>query len=147
MRATTKTAILPDIIVGEHDKRRLEELAILHATHGDPVGHFLLAELNRAAVYPQDEVPPDTVTMNSRVLYRASDAESADCRTLAYPADCLATGHYVSVMAPLGVALLGLREGGLFVHAGPDGQMIRVRVGKVVYQPEAAVRARGLRTA
>ena len=98
-----------------------------------------LAELIDAA----DQVPPqqiagDIVTMYSKL--RVSDADGANERrlTLCYPADADVAQGMISVLSPLGTALLGLRVGELARWRGIDGKPAELRLLAIEYQPEAS---------
>lgn len=98
----------------------------------------LADELARAAVVEPWAMPPRVVTMNSTVRFRLVDAGAEFCRTLAYPKDLGAGGERMSVLSPVGSALLGLAEGDRIDWMHPDGQTIGVEVLEVVWQPERA---------
>jgi regulator of nucleoside diphosphate kinase len=98
--------------------------------------HSLLErELDRAIVVSSAAVPADVVTMNSRVRY--SDEKDGVERTvsLVYPSRANEAAGKVSVLAPVGTALLGLSEGQSIEWAFPDG-LRRLRVEEVLHQPE-----------
>ena len=111
-----------EIIITDVDLERLRPL--LDAT---AAAESLDAELYRARIVPQREVPPDVVTMNSDVTYE--DCESLARRTvrLVYPGDADATQGRISVLAPIGSALLGLRVGQAIDWQLPTG-VRRIRV-------------------
>src|SRR5690606_34400563 len=90
----------------------------------------------RARVVPQDQIEGDIVTMNSEVVYE--DLTTGVQRTvrLVYPEDADIERGWVSVLAPLGSALLGMRVGQEIAWKMPSGTR-RVRVVSVPYQPEA----------
>lgn len=124
----------PPIVVTRQDLGRLERLI----GDGDsPALQRLEAELGRAEIVEPHDVPDDVVTMNSDVLYE--DLSSGTRRTvrLVYPADADAALGRVSVLAPIGSALLGLRVGQEIEWPTPGG-VRRVRVVGVAYQPERA---------
>jgi regulator of nucleoside diphosphate kinase len=98
----------------------------------------LVDELNRAVVVRPEEVPPDVVTMNSRVRLRDLDRDRTFEYTLVYPADADAAAGKVSVVAPIGAAMIGYRAGDELEWRMPDGRQRRFRVEAVLYQPEAA---------
>jgi regulator of nucleoside diphosphate kinase len=83
-------------------------------------------------------VPHDVVTMRSRLVLK--DVESGARREvlLVYPEEERAHDGHVSVLSPLGVALLGLAEGSLVAWTLPSGRRALLRVESVEYQPEAA---------
>lgn len=99
---------------------------------------LLRDEISRAEVVPQTEIPPDVVTMNSRV--KVCDAATGQTRelTLAYPKDANPDTGRVSVFAPIGSALLGLRVGQTIEWPLPGGRTKRLTVTEICYQPESA---------
>jgi regulator of nucleoside diphosphate kinase len=116
------------IIVTEHDYSLLRRLA----SHP-----HLAAELNAADVVDPASVPPDVVTMNSRVLFE--DETTGDRReiTIVFPHERDAAAKRVSVLAPVGTALLGLAVGQSILWPFPDGTSHCLRVLRIAYQPEA----------
>jgi regulator of nucleoside diphosphate kinase len=124
------------ILVTDADLERL--LAVVDH-HGGATADSLEAELHRAVVVPRGDVPPDVITMNSEVVYE--DVATGGRRTvrLVYPRDADASAGRISVLAPIGVALLGLRVGQEIDWPVPAGSR-RIRVAEVRYQPEAAHR-------
>ena len=96
----------------------------------------LRRELERAIVVSSAAVPPDIATMNSRVRY--TDEKDGATRTvsLVYPIEADAAKGKVSVLAPVGTALLGLSEGQSIEWDFPDGSRRRLKLEQVVYQPE-----------
>jgi regulator of nucleoside diphosphate kinase len=100
------------------------------------------AELRRARAVPAAEVPADVVTMNSRFALWSRRSDETMCYTLAYPDDeCLRLGR-VSVLSPMGQAVLGARAGEEVCwvsSAGPEVAVVR----RILYQPEAAGHHRG----
>lgn len=117
------------IIVTESD------FAILRRLASHP---HLAAELGDAAVVASRRVPADVVTMNSRVLF--ADESTGERReiTIVFPQLADSTKKCISVLAPVGTALLGLAAGQSIVWPFPDGTKRSLRVLKIIYQPEAA---------
>ncbi len=132
-----------EIFITQLDKERLLEL-IKVADDFAPQGkqdlrslRDLQAELERARVVAPEEVPPDVVTMNSRVTLReAASGEEITC-TLVFPGDADMAKGAVSVLAPVGTAILGYREGDTIEWTVPSGPK-RFSIEKILYQPEAA---------
>lgn len=91
-------------------------------------------ELQRAAVVPSPEVPADIVTMNSRVTVLADD-EPPRTITVVYPEKADFDEGRISVLAPLGTALLGCRVGDVVKWTVPAG-LRTLRITKLEYQPE-----------
>lgn len=123
----------PEIIITTQDFERLQRLI---ACSDSPAAEQLDAELARARLIAQTEIPANVVTMNSNVTYE--DAASGEQRTVrvVYPEDAEVTRGWVSVLAPVGAALLGLRQGQAIDWPTPRGTR-RLRVVDVPYQPES----------
>lgn len=94
-------------------------------------------ELTRADIVPAESIPPDSITMNSTVLLTDLDAGDEITYTLVYPEDADLTENKISVLAPVGTAILGFREGDVIDWNVPAG-IIKLKVEKILYQPEAA---------
>ena len=124
----------PHIIVTDKDLERLTRVITGHA--GDSVEQ-LDAELARAEVVSPHEVSGDVVTMNSEVVYEEVGSGAQRRIRIVYPEDANAQRGWVSVLAPLGSALLGLRVGQEIDWRVPRG-VRRLRIIAVPYQPEAA---------
>jgi regulator of nucleoside diphosphate kinase len=101
-----------------------------------PLNEPLRRELARAIVVSSEAMPPDVVTMNSLVRYR--DELKGVTRTVAlvYPYAAQGGQGMVSVLSPIGTALLGLSEGQTIDWDFPDGSHRRLRVEEVLHQPE-----------
>lgn len=133
----------PDITVNEADLGNLECLLSIHATHRSwRAVEFLVRELMRATIVDGSKIAPDVVTMGSRVEYREEGRNSSQVVTLSYPGQRESADDAVSVLTPLGTALLGLSAGQSICWAGPDGRPVTITVVKVIYQPEANSRIR-----
>jgi len=96
-------------------------------------------ELKRARIVAPEDVPPDVITMNSRV--ELLDRESGERMefTLVLPADQNINDGKISVLAPLGTAMLGYRVGDEFEWHVPHG-LRRLKVIKLHFQPEASLK-------
>jgi regulator of nucleoside diphosphate kinase len=97
----------------------------------------LEAELDRARVVASRDVPGDVVTMNSEVLVKDLDSKKEMTLTLVFPSEADLEQGKISILAPIGTALLGYRVGDTIEWKVP-GRVRRLRVEKVLYQPEAA---------
>ena len=127
-------AELPQIYLTQDDMDRL--LALVDAYPGKRFDK-LEAELLRAHVVPREKIPPDVVTMNSRVVFENESGERREV-TLVYPGRADIDAGRISVLVPIGTALLGLRVGQSIDWEGPGGAKQRYRIAAVPYQPEAA---------
>jgi regulator of nucleoside diphosphate kinase len=94
-------------------------------------------ELDRGSVVAPDEVPKGIVTMHSRVRIRDLREDEPETYTLVYPHEADIDAGRLSVLAPLGTALLGTRVGDVVEFEAPAGTR-RLKVERVLYQPEAA---------
>jgi regulator of nucleoside diphosphate kinase len=127
------------IQVTADDAERLRRL-IRSAGSGDerdrPYLAALKAELDRATVTSPDQLSPDVVTMNSRVRLR--DGRRTWIMTLVFPEDADPEEGRISVLAPLGAAILGCRVGQRVEFRVPGGDWRACDILSVLYQPEAA---------
>ncbi|MDF1586136.1 hypothetical protein [Marinimicrococcus flavescens] len=135
--------LLPPIYVTETDYERLRGLADRRGGRGTPVTRFLAAELDRAHVCAPEAIPGDAVTMGSQVVFRISTAEEERATVLAYPLPYLPSREHLSILTPLGVALLGLRPACRMPFMSPEGIPGIVQVEQVPFQPEAWQRGDG----
>jgi regulator of nucleoside diphosphate kinase len=127
----------PPIIVSSRDFSRLENLLDSPALRRHPAALALMHELNRAQVRPPEQIPETVVTMHSRVECEEQLSGERHTLTLVYPHEAdVGTGR-ISILAPVGSALLGLTQGQSIDWTAPDGRPLRLRVTSVHYQPEA----------
>jgi regulator of nucleoside diphosphate kinase len=128
------------IYITEYDMRRLREL-IEEAKRLDRRGNkyleSLLTELLRGKLVAPTDVPPDVITMNSRVRLLDLDTQEEMVYTLVFPKEADTTQSKISVLAPIGTAMLGYRIGDTFTWEVPDG-IRRLQVKEILYQPEAS---------
>ncbi|AJI96619.1 hypothetical protein BD65_1530 [Yersinia ruckeri] len=128
----------PSITINELDAERLDALLAQPAFADSPIANALNEELDRADILSPSEIPADVVTMNSRVRFRDLNSEEEHIRTLVYPASLKDSSEQISVMAPLGAALLGLHVNDEINWTLPGGDEARITVLELLYQPEAA---------
>jgi regulator of nucleoside diphosphate kinase len=130
------TMSTPSITITRLDLQRLERLLADPKNLG-PGAEALEKELDRANIVGHDEVPVGVVTMNSRVFCRDESSAKEYHLTLVYPQDAGPKGT-VSILAPVGSALLGLSVGQQIDWPAPLGKVIKLTLLAVEYQPEAA---------
>lgn len=111
-------------------------LAALIATLNHESAELLEGELSRALVVANDEVPADVVTMNSRVQFQDLESGKELAVTLVYPRDANIEEGKVSVLAPVGAALIGLRVGQVIRWPLPGGREKSLKVITVQSGPE-----------
>jgi len=124
----TATAPSPSIIVSQRDAARLEALLDSPALRNTPAADALLDELARAEVVAEDQVPAEVVRMNSVVECEDENGGGRHVLTLVYPQDADVGAGKVSILAPVGSALLGLSIGQVIDWQAPGGRMLRLRV-------------------
>ena len=126
------------IIISNVDHEQLQSLFYSRyaAAFGDePYLQSLRGELNIAQVLSPDEIPSDVVTMNSTVRLREFRSREMETYTLVYPKDADIAEGKLSVLAPIGTAILGYRVGDWVEWKVPSGQ-IRFKIEELVFQPE-----------
>jgi regulator of nucleoside diphosphate kinase len=129
-----------EIYITEYDMKRLRELLEVVKESGyrgrDDLKR-LEAELNRGKMVPPRDVPADVITMNSKVcLIDLDTGEEMTC-TLVFPDDADIDQNRISVLAPIGTAMLGYSVGDAFEWQVPAG-LTRFKVKEILYQPEAS---------
>lgn len=138
MHATTTRR--PSLLLSRLDVERIEELLEQPQFRGLDTG-ALRGELERAEVAEPAAMPGEVITMNSVARVRVDDAELGSHErelALVYPRDADGSAHKVSILAPVGSALLGLRTGDSIDWPMPGGRTARLEVLAIRYQPEAA---------
>lgn len=126
----------PPITISSLDAARLEQLLDGLSDRDFPDHDGLQTELARAHIVEPREIPPNVVTMNSTVNFKVESSDREFSLTLAYPKDANDSTKKISILAPVGSALLGLREGDEMSWPKPGGGLLRVRILSVTYQPE-----------
>lgn len=121
MRHDINSRRLPKITVSESDHQRLSELAAAVLDRIPEVAEVLLSELERAKVVPAKSVPSKSVQMGSTVEYRSDDGHQREV-TLVYPAEADIGQGKISILTPIGAALIGLSEGQSIMWTARDGR-------------------------
>jgi regulator of nucleoside diphosphate kinase len=128
-----------EIYITEFDKERLEELLEGSSAVTDRKRRYLKQleeELNRAIPIEPADVPRDVVTMNSRVRLKDLDSGKEMTYTLVFPHEGNIDEGKISILAPIGTAMIGHRVGDIIEWEVPAG-LRRLRVEEILYQPEA----------
>jgi regulator of nucleoside diphosphate kinase len=125
-------ANLPQIYLTQNDMDRL--LQLVEAYPGQRF-EKLESELVRAKVVPREKMPNDAVTMNSRVVFEDETTHERREITLVYPGSADIDAGKISVLVPVGTALLGLRVGPSIDWELPGGEKRRYRIVAVPFQP------------
>jgi regulator of nucleoside diphosphate kinase len=130
MRDVVRTRSVPQIIVSNADYERLTDLASASLERLPDVAKELLAEMDRARVVDDAAVPANVVRMGSTVSFKSDDGHERTLK-LVYPADESLDQHRISVMTPVGAALVGLAEGQSISWTARDGRRHELTVLKV----------------
>lgn len=128
------------LYITQFDKERLEGIVgaaqLLGGSSREDL-QDLEVEMKRARVVSPEEIPSDVVTMNSKVLLCDVDTLETMTYILVFPKDADIDTGAISILAPVGTAILGYRQGDVVEWPVPAGTR-RLRIEKVLYQPEAA---------
>lgn len=127
----------PPIVISSLDLKRLDALLERMPPVEAVQYEALRSELDRADVLDPSAIPADVVTMNSTVTFKDEDSGDELTITLVYPSGAGVPGT-VSIFAPVGSALLGLRVGQHIEWPTPDGRRRPLCVLDIEYQPESA---------
>jgi len=125
-----RTRSVTQIVVSTADYERLTDLANASMERLPDVAQELLDELERAQIVDPSQVPGDVVRMGSTVTFKADDGHTRTLK-LVYPADESLDGHRISVMTPVGAAMIGLGKGQSISWTARDGKHHRLTVTKV----------------
>jgi regulator of nucleoside diphosphate kinase len=123
----------PDLIISRQDLGRLDVLlSDVAYSETDKVRDFLLDELARASVVDRSDLPPTVVAMYSTVEFRDNDSGRHLVLKLVYPHETSYIGQAVSVLTPVGAALIGLSVGQSIGYETPDGRLKTLTVVRVL---------------
>jgi regulator of nucleoside diphosphate kinase len=129
-----------NIYITEADMNRLQGLLETGSQFGHRDKKHLLEleeELNRARVVLSKDIPGDVITMNSKVRLKDLDSGEEVIYSLVFPGDANVAENKISVLAPVGTALIGYRVGDAIEWKVPGG-LKRLEVEEILYQPERA---------
>lgn len=130
MAQPTKKNRKPAIVVTRTDSERLWRLAESFADRNPAVAEELLAELDRSKVVDDGRLPPDVVRMGSSLRFTSDLGEDRNV-TLVFPGEADIAEGKVSVLTPIGVALIGLSAGQSIDWTARDGRTHRLTVESV----------------
>ncbi len=126
----------PGIIISSLDADRLDALLETLQDDAFPGKRELEDELARAEIVEPKDVPATVVSMNSTVRFQVLSSGKEFNLTLVYPKDMDSSGKKISILAPVGSALLGLSQGDEIEWPKPGGGSLNVRIEEILYQPE-----------
>ncbi len=129
---------LPGITISSLDADRLEKLLETTQDREFAGKENLEAELLRANIVAPEAMPDNVVSMNSTVRFRVKSTGEVFTKTLVYPKDMDDLESKISILAPVGSALLGLEQGTSIDWPNPAGGNVSVVIEEIMFQPERA---------
>ncbi|WP_432286285.1 nucleoside diphosphate kinase regulator [Aminobacter sp. BA135] len=127
MRQNIKQRREHEIVVSENDHARLTGLAESSLERLPGIAEELLAEMERAKIKPLSRIPANVVRMGSTVTFRGGDGEVKTV-ALVYPGKADIAEGKVSILTPVGAALIGLREGQSVAWTSRDGRRLELEI-------------------
>ncbi|MCX5834436.1 MAG: nucleoside diphosphate kinase regulator [Deltaproteobacteria bacterium] len=127
----------PPITISSTDLDRIESVLDSSSSKRLPALDQLREELDRAKIVEPENMPPGVITMNSSARCVDEKSNKEYHFTLVYPSDANVDQNRVSILSPMGSAMLGLAEGQSIEWELPGGRQLKLRVLEVTYQPEA----------
>src|SRR5262249_32916565 len=121
---------LPPVLIHNRDNNTLVLCATIALRLGRAGAEFLLSQLRRASLCAVESLPASVVSLGSRVIYRVDDA-APETSTLVLPGEMHRSCDGLSVLTPLGTALLGLRVGARMPFVSPEDVASEVMVVRV----------------
>jgi regulator of nucleoside diphosphate kinase len=131
----------PTLYITETDRERLGNLIELVRNQNDRQNmayvNRLEEELEYAEILPSEDIPPDIVTMRSKVRLMDLDTKEELAYSIVFPMEANFTEGKISILAPLATALLGYRRGDTVEFQAPS-RLRRLKIEEILYQPESA---------
>jgi len=128
------------IYITDNDMKRLKELIMVAKEFGNKDKKYLREledELDKGEVVNSRDIPNNIITMNSKVRLRDINTQKEMICWLVFPDDSNADQGKISILAPIGTALLGYKIGDIIEWKVPAG-LTKLKVEEILYQPEAA---------
>jgi len=130
----------PTIYITEPDREKLKDLirkAYYTEYRGSDYLKSLAGEIDKAKVVDPHKIPPDVITLNSTAQLIDLETNDEMTYTLVFPDDADVAQGKISILAPIGTAMLGYRVGDIFEWETPGG-IRKIKVLKILFQPEAS---------
>jgi len=128
----------PEITISSLDASRLDSLLERLPNKNFPGKVELEQEIARANIVEPNLMPSNIMTMNSTTRFVIEPRKDEFELTLVYPKDIDLSGTKISILAPVGSALLGLAQGDQIEWPKPGGGTLKVKISEIIYQPERA---------
>ncbi len=134
-----------EVVALERTLTELDHVRLQNLLRRDARGDGFLAHrqsiedvLDTSTLVPSRGIAADVVTMYSQVLLQDMQSHQRNTLTLSYPADAEPAMGFVSVMSPVGCALLGLKVGSIARWSTPSGEEKAAEILAILYQPESS---------
>lgn len=124
------------VVISSLDAERLERIIDALPKSASAAGEKLTEELARAEIVEPQLMPSTVVTMNSTVRFKVDSSKEEFTMTLVYPKDVDVANNKISILSPVGSAMLGLEQGAELEWPKPGLGTLKVRIEEVTYQPE-----------
>ncbi len=137
---TRKSKKITSIYITELDYNRLSGLIDrTRERNGNDREYLnkLEAELDRAEIVEPNDIPADVITMRSKVRLKDLVSGESNTYSLVFPREADFAEGKISILAPIGTAILGYRQGDIIEWLVPSG-LRKLKVEEILYQPEAA---------
>ncbi len=105
-----------------------QQILALVQNHPSELSLMLEDELNRAQIIQDNQLPTDVVGMNSQVYFLDQETGKESTVTLVYPQDANIHENKISILTPVGAALIGLRTGQIIQWPFPNGKAKKIQV-------------------
>lgn len=128
----------PPILINRLDAERLQRLIDDASKKDQAVAELLEIELSRGEVVDPEDIPDNVVSMNSQIQFTDLTRGRQMIRTLVYPHALNSVDDAISVMAPIGAGLIGLKVGDKIDWPVPNHSEVCLRVDAIFWQPEHA---------
>ncbi|MGE5432618.1 MAG: nucleoside diphosphate kinase regulator [Syntrophomonadaceae bacterium] len=128
------------IFISDFDMKRFNWLISNSYRFSNIDNKYLLElqnELTQAKIVQPQDIPSDVVTMSSKVRIKYLDTNEESTFTLVFPFDADISQGKLSILAPVGVSVIGCRIGDEAEWEAPEGKR-KIRIEEIIYQPEAA---------
>ncbi|HQO57615.1 MAG TPA: nucleoside diphosphate kinase regulator [Candidatus Omnitrophota bacterium] len=132
--------VTKNIYITDKDMERLRELIMAAREFKKEEEKYLReleSELNKGTIVKPQDIPPDIITMNSEVHLLDLNTKEETTYQLVFPDQADVSRGKVSILAPIGTALLGYSVGDIIEWKVPAG-VAKLKVEKIIYQPEAS---------
>jgi len=127
------------IYITSEDHQKLVEIMneeIKRTLENQRYAQDLLKELEKCEIVDPEEISDKVITMNSKVSFRFSDSDKTLVYTLVFPQEADISKGKISILSPIGTALIGYQEGDVIKWSVPSGEK-QIKVEKIIYQPES----------